>query len=256
MPHVQVNGKKAFYACPRDIAGGARRGKTVLLVHGARSNHLIWAPQLQALAPWHTPIAMDLPGHGDSEGSGSTNVSEYREFVKGLVDALGLDSFVIAGHSMGGSIALDYTLTYPGVEAYIPVGSAAQWNIDEDYIDIYRTDPERAVKESAGRNFSKSTPRAIVELNEWNNKSTPMEVGIGDLEACNAFNQAPRLADVKVPTCVICGEEDAYVDGSEALHAGIAGSQVHWIKNAGHDPSIEQPLATNKILLDFLNSLS
>ena len=95
-----------------------------------------------------------------------------------------------------------------------------------------------------------------MELNEWNNKTTPMAVGIGDLEACNAFNQASRLGDVKVPTCVICGEEDLYVDGSQALHDGISGSQVHWIKNAGHDPSIEQPLATNKILLDFLNSLS
>ena len=51
---------------------------------------------------------------------------------------------------------------------------------------------------------------------------------------------------------MICGEEDLYVDGSQALHDGISGSQVHWIKNAGHDPSIEQPLATNKILLDFL----
>ena len=214
MTHIQVNGKRAFYASPHDVAGGDRRGKTVLLVHGARSNHRIWAPQLQALAPWHTPIAMDLPGHGGSEGSGSTNVSEYRDFVKALVDALGLESFVIAGHSMGGSIALDFTLNYPGVEAYIPVGSAPQWNIDSDYIDIYRTDPERAVRESAGRNFSKSTPRAIVELNEWNNKSTPIAVGIGDLEACNAFNQAPHLGDVKVPTCVICGEEDLYVDGS------------------------------------------
>ena len=256
MPHVHVNGKKAFYASPRDIAAGQQKGRTVLLVHGARSNHRIWAPQLQALAPWHTPIAMDLPGHGDSEGPGSTNVSDYRDFVKGLVDALGLDAFVIAGHSMGGSIALDFALTYPGVEALIPVGSAPRWNIPTDYIDRYRSDPERAIEEGAGRNFSKSTPRAIVELNEWNNKSTPIEVGIGDLEACNAFNQAPRLGDVTVPTCVICGEEDAYVDGSHALHEGIAGSQVHWIKNAGHDPSIEQPLATNKIMLDFLDSLA
>ena len=87
MPHVQVNGKSAFYASPRDIAAGQKKGKIVLLVHGARSNHRIWAPQLQALAPWHTPIAMDLPGHGDSEGSGSTKVSEYRDFVKALVDA-------------------------------------------------------------------------------------------------------------------------------------------------------------------------
>ena len=255
MPNVQVNGKNAFYASPRDLAAGQQKGKKVLLVHGARSNHKIWAPQLQALAPWHTPIAMDLPGHGDSEGPGANNVSDYRDFVKAFADALGLDSFVMAGHSMGGSIALDYLLAYPGVEAYIPVGSAPQWNIDDAYIDVYRKDPEKAIEESAGRNFSKSTPRAIVELNEWNNRTTPIEVGIGDLEACNAFNQAPRLGDVNVPTCVICGEEDLYVDGSQALHDGISGSQVHWIPNAGHDPSIEQPLATNKILLDFLAGL-
>ena len=117
MTHIQVNGERAFYASPHDVAGGDRRGKTVLLVHGARSNHRIWAPQLQALARRHTPIAMDLPGHGESEGSGSTNVSEYRDFVKALVDALGLESFVIVGHSMGGSIALDFTLNYPGVGA-------------------------------------------------------------------------------------------------------------------------------------------
>ena len=136
--------KRAFYASPHDVGGGDRRGKTVLLVHGARSNHRIWAPQLQALARRHTPIAMDLPGHGDSEGSGSRNVSEYRDFVKGPRRRHGnRKSFVIAGHSMGGSIALDFTLNYPGVEAYIPVGSAPQWNIDEDYIDIYRTDPDR-----------------------------------------------------------------------------------------------------------------
>ena len=100
---------------------------------------------------------------------------------------------------MGGSIALDYTLNYPGVEAYIPVGSAPQWNIDEDYIDIYRTDPDRAVKESAGRNFSKSTPRAIVELNEWNNKSTPMEVGIGDPGSLQRLQPGPPPRRRKSP---------------------------------------------------------
>ena len=256
MTHVQVDGKKAFYACPRDIANGDKRGKVVLLVHGARSNHKIWAPQLQALAGSHTPIAMDLPGHGESEGTGSTDVSEYRDFLKGFVEALGLDRFVLAGHSMGGSIALDYALHYPGAEALIPVGSAAQWNIPADYIDLYRTDPDRAIEMSKGRNFSKSTPKAILELNEWNGKTTPLAVGLGDLEACNGFDVIQELGKINVPTCVVCGEEDAYVDGSRLIHDKIAGAQVHWIKNAGHDPSIEQPLATNKILLDFLTSLS
>ena len=116
--------------------------------------------------------------------------------------------------------------------------------------------PRRPSRKAAGRNFSKSTPRAIVELNEWNNSTTPIEVGIGDLEACNAFNQAPRLGDVNVPTCVICGEEDLYVDGSQALHDGIIRlpGPLDQPTPATIPPS-NNPWPPNQILLDFLNSL-
>lgn len=256
MAFVTVNGKKAFYTCPRDVAGGETRGKVVLLIHGARSNHKIWAPQIRALAWSHTPIGMDLPGHGESQGTGSTDVSEYREFVKGLVDALGLQKFVMAGHSMGGSIALDYALHYPGVEALIPVGSAAKWAIDQEYIAALRADPEEALKKYGRRNFAKSTPGAIIELNNWNNKTIEPSVGVGDLEACNGFDVLANLGKIDVPTCIVCGEEDQYAEGSRILNDRIAGSQVHWVKDAGHDPSIEQPLATNRIFLEFLGSLS
>lgn len=256
MGNVQVDGKQAFYSCPIDVRRDRKKGKVVLLVHGARSNHKIWAPQVRALSAEHTPIAVDLPGHGYSEGAGSREVSEYKDFLKGFVDALELDRFVIVGHSMGGSIALAYVLEHTGVEALIPVGSAPNWDIPADYLDLFRTDPILAIEMGKGRNFAKNTPKAIVELNEWNSKTTPLSVGLGDLEACNAFNVVPQLDKINLPTCIICGEEDAYVDGSKLLHERLKGSNVHWIKNAGHDPSIEQPLETNRVLLDFLGTLN
>lgn len=255
MSDIQVNGKKAFYTCPRDIVGGRKRGKVVILVHGARGNHLIWKPQLHALTRDHTPIAIDLPGHGESEGPGSTDVSKYRDFLRSLVEALGLDTFVIAGHSMGGSIALDYALHYPGAEALILIGAGANWFIPQDFVDLYKTDFDRAVSEGMEVNFAATTPRAIRELHEHNNRTTPLASQIGDFDACNRFDVEGDLGKIEVPTCVMCGDEDAYAEKSRVLIEKIPGAQAHWIEKVGHCPSIEQPLATNRIFLDFLKSL-
>ena len=240
MAYIQVNGKRAFYACPRDLANGEQRGKVVVLVHGARGNHLIWMPQLWALARDHTPIAIDLQGHGDSEGPGLTDVSEYREFLKGLVDALGLD----------------YALRYSGVEALMLVGARANWFIPQDFVKLYETDFDRAVTEGMKVNFAKSTPWAIRELHEWNNKTTPVTSQIGDFEACNSFDVESELDRLDVPTWVVCGDEDAYAEKSRVLLDKIPGAEQHWIKNVGHCPSIEQPMATNGLFLDFLEALS
>ena len=255
MAYIQVNGKRAFYACPRDLANGEKRGKVVVLVHGARGNHLIWMPQLRALARDHTPIAIDLPGHGDSVGPGSTDVSEYRDFLKGLVDALGLDSFVLAGHSMGGSVALDYALHYSRAEALILVGAGASWFIPQDFVDLYKTDFNRAVTEGMKVNFAGSTPRSIRELHEWNNKTTPLDSQIGDFEACNRFDVEAELGRIDVPTCVMCGDEDAYAEKSRVLLDKIPRAQARWLENVGHCPPIERPMATNGIFLEFLKSL-
>ncbi len=135
-------------------------------VHWARGNYLIWKPQLQALARDHLPIGIDLPGHGDSEGPGSAEISEYSDFIKGVEDSPGLESFVKVGHSMGGSIGLDYALRYSGVEALILVGAGADWDIDLDFVELFRTDFERAVREGLKMNFGKKTPWSIRELHE------------------------------------------------------------------------------------------
>ena len=256
MAHVVVDGKRAFYTCPQDIAKGERRGKVVMLVHGARCNHKIWAPQLEALAEAHTPIGIDLPGHGESEGSPPRDVAASRDFLKGLVDALGVERFVIAGHSMGGSIGLDYALHYSGVEALILLGAAASWEVPQELLDLFRNDPEEGMRRGKEINFAKDTPLAIRELHERNNSTTAHSTTVADFEACNAFDVLADLDKIDVPTCIACGDEDAYVDGTHVLIEKMPGAEVRWIEAAGHEPTIEQPEATNRVFLDYLGSLS
>jgi 3-oxoadipate enol-lactonase len=67
-------------------------------------------------------------------------------------------------------------------------------------------------------------------------------------------DQMERLADIRVPTLILVGREDAItpVADSEKMHAGIEGSQLNIIENAGHVSNIEQPEKFNRVLSDFL----
>lgn len=253
MPLITVSRNNIYYECPNPI--GQSKGKVVILIHGATDNHKIWNPQIVSLAREHTPIAVDLPGHGESEGSGSTQVSEYRDFVKGFVDALGLTDFVLAGHSMGGSISMDFTLRYPGVTGLILVGSSASWEITQESIDLWKTDPQAA--KDPNSIFGKNTPRSVIEQFERDTAGISAMVAAGDLEACRDFDIVNEVQRIKVPTLIICGDEDFYaVEGTKVLHEKTAGSRLEWIKGVGHDPSIETPDLTNQLMGDFLNELN
>ncbi len=59
-----------------------------------------------------------------------------------------------------------------------------------------------------------------------------------------------------IPACVLCGEEDPYARESRGMINKMAQAQAHWLPGIGHFPSIEYPLATNKIMLDYLRSFS
>jgi pimeloyl-ACP methyl ester carboxylesterase len=67
-------------------------------------------------------------------------------------------------------------------------------------------------------------------------------------------DSGPTLREIKVPTLVVCGTEDALtpVADSEAIHHGIPGSRLDLIPRAGHLPALENPPAFNAALAGFL----
>jgi pimeloyl-ACP methyl ester carboxylesterase len=113
MPYVEVGGDRIFYALHENRARG---GVPLMLVHGAGENHLVWPAALRRMRD--VPVyALDLSGHGKSSGSGRPSVAAYADFVAQLLDTLGVERAVIAGHSMGGAIAQQFGLAYPGKAA-------------------------------------------------------------------------------------------------------------------------------------------
>ncbi|MBI1801235.1 MAG: alpha/beta fold hydrolase [Chloroflexi bacterium] len=123
MPTVSLNGEQIYYA---ERGNG---GLPVVLVHGAGGSHQGWLAPLGALAGC-TCYALDLPAHGQSSGKGRDSIPAYADVVAGFLDALGLSSAVIAGHSLGGGVALWLALRQPErVRGLILAGTGARLRV-------------------------------------------------------------------------------------------------------------------------------
>ncbi|MBT5415492.1 MAG: alpha/beta fold hydrolase [Rhodospirillaceae bacterium] len=255
MPFASVAGTDVFFGGAEDPAAGL--GQVVLLVHGAFDHHDLWRDVVPALARDHTPVAVDLPGHGRSPGPVLDRAEAYRAFLAGLTDALRLPPFVFCGHSMGGSMAVDFALHHPDrVAGLIPIGSSPDWDIPDFFIDGWDTDPEAVYRENRDYLFSKRTARGLIDAYDRQMRETPPAHCQADMRTCASFDQAGRLGEVRTPTAVICGDEEFWIDGSRALHAGIAGATLDILPAAGHALPLEQPDALSAAILRFLDSLA
>jgi len=262
MPYVNVDGRAIHYDCPRKLPSSV--GQTVLLVHGAFDDRRIWQHVYAALENNHTPIGLDLPGHGGSDWPAFETAEEHVGFVAALVKTLGLERVVVCGHSMGGSIAMHYALEHASrVSGLIPIGSSPEWDLAEFEASAEGSanadpwsDPDTAYTSNLDCLFSKKTSPELIAGYDRQIRQISPRTCRADLETCSTFDLRAQLKNINVPTCVICGDEEEWKDGSLAIHEHIAGSSYHEIPAAGHAVTIEQPQAIVAVIESFLASLS
>lgn len=96
------------------------RGQPIILLHGWINSWDVWRDSMIALANQgrYRVYALDFWGFGDSakgtnNASASFQITSYVEMVHQFMDSLGIQSAPVAGHSMGGTVALQLALTYP-----------------------------------------------------------------------------------------------------------------------------------------------
>src|SRR5512135_2080436 len=109
MPTLDLNDERIYYALYR---GELIPSRSIVLIHGAGENHLVWPAGLRRL-PYSTVYAIDLPGHGKSSGDGRSSVKDYVTWLNQFLDAQKIQQAIIIGHSMGSAIAQMFALTHP-----------------------------------------------------------------------------------------------------------------------------------------------
>lgn len=98
------------------VDDGGAPGRPVLFLHGLGGSSRQWQAQLAHLRPTRRAVALDLRGHGDSEPAGDPSaytLDGYVADVAAVADAVALERFVLVGHSLGATVALEYAALHP-----------------------------------------------------------------------------------------------------------------------------------------------
>lgn len=233
---------------------------SLLFVHGAGGNGEIWERQAEFFRGKHSVFRLDLPGHGGSDPRGEDRISSYAEWVRLSSEKLfAARSFVLVGHSMGGAIVLELALYPPeGLKGIVLVGSGAKMAVTHAIFQMLSETPEAFFETIDQSAFSSAAPMALRARFVRVTRQCPPPVIFNDFKACDHFDIRNRLPEIKLPTLVLCGEEDQLtpVKYSRYLHENITTSRLILIPHAGHMVMAEQPDMLNKAIESFLSSLN
>lgn len=253
MPTATIDGQALHYKI--HTGGPQPKGPALLLLHGAGGNLMHWPGELRRLAG-RTVIGVDLPGHGHSAGPGRRDIGAYAEIVRALVEKLDLPHFVVAGHSMGGAIALELALRAPShLAGLILVGTGARLRVAPQVLQGIETDFAATATLLAEWTHAPAADPNLLRLYTRRLRETPAEVLRDDFVACDAFDRRSDLAAVSAPTLILCGDADRMtpVKYSQFLRDEIRNSQLVVVPGAGHMVMLERPAAVTAAIDAFLH---
>jgi pimeloyl-ACP methyl ester carboxylesterase len=232
----------------------------VVLIHGAGGNHLHWPPQVRRL-PGRRMLAVDLPGHGKSDGPGRQSMEEYACDIEAFIRAIGLNTIVLVGHSMGGAIAIEFASRHPRqVLGLCLVSTGAKLRVSPEILQG-TGDPAAyagALTRIVDLSFGPEAPSRLKELALLRMRETRPSVLHGDFLACNAFDATSRVDRISMPTLIVCGEMDRMTPShySHWLRSNIADSRLELVPAAGHMVMLEKSDLMAGLLDQFVESLS
>ncbi len=266
MPRLTANGVELYY---EDVGEGL---PLVLQAH----HHQAWMPfQVSYFSQFYRVITFDRRGTGRSGSpDGEWTNADFAADLHGLLDGLGIERAVIAGASLGGVIACQFGLDYPGRALGLVIGHTVPWFREDSREWV---DEQIRIVESGGRPIV-TQPRSF----PWQEQGPPtqrpgfaeselgqllatMPAPVGRtpadavrmLRAIRAWDVRPRaeeLAKLSIPVLVLVGgnESQKTVTMSYEWHQMIPGSEFVILPNAHHGAAREDPLGWNATVHGFL----
>ncbi|MFM2423131.1 MAG: hypothetical protein RL291_1661 [Pseudomonadota bacterium] len=237
----------------------------LIFIHGAGMDSTVW--QLPARAFAHrgfSVAAPDLPGDGRSGGTPLDSVAAMASFVTDLMSALKIERAALAGHSMGGAIALEAAATLGtratalaliGTAGAIPVAPALLATAKEAPDKAYKMMVQGAHSQGAKIGGSPVPGMWMSGLSLATFRSNSRDVLAIDLAACNGWTTGADAAKrIACPTTVIMASADVMTPAKKGreLASLIPNAKTITIPNAGHMLMSEAPTALLKALVAAL----
>lgn len=248
-------------------------GPPLVLIHGFLVSHREWVPVLPHLAPHFRCVIPDLPGFGASEKRDPTQYpytrDSFAETVADLMSALDITKAHVAGHSMGGGIALTLTADRPELVNKLCVVDSMCYPFD---LSLKAKLP--FVPGIGALIFKKFYGRSLFH-DYFKNDVWSGHPGI-DMGAVNAYyddfnppdardaafaalqitqelaSLGPKIGRIKKNTLVVWGDDDRVIPLGlgQRLAREIPGARLRVVEKSGHAPNEEHPAEVASMMLE------
>ncbi|MGO1118454.1 alpha/beta fold hydrolase [Rhodovibrionaceae bacterium A322] len=260
---LMVDGKKAVATTGGRPFNPA--DPVVVFVHGSGMDHTVWALQSRYLAHHgRSVLAVDLPGHGRSDGDALTSIEEIADWLVRLLDAAGVEQAAMVGHSMGAIAVLEAAVRHPArVRALALCGVAQAMPVHPAMLASAEKNEQGAIDMVNGWGHGGKAHRGGHMLsgawmvgggNRLLQRSRPGSL-YADLKACNDWQGGEAAAEkVTCPTLVLMGSADKMTPAraGSKLAAAITGAKPVVLPGIGHMMMSEAPDATLAALKEVL----
>jgi pimeloyl-ACP methyl ester carboxylesterase len=238
----------------------AGQGDPLVVIHGGAGDASTWMKNIAALSANYTVYAPDLPGFGGSQPrEGDCYVPELTDFVDGFSDNLGLKSFHLVGHSLGGGVALGCALKFPHkIKKLVLISSLCLGREIALWVRIM----------SLPARYLGSALLAVMKGIRWLLKTLLIPVGfllplpvttVNLGHSITTFKEqtlvmAGRLSEIVMPTLVVWGARDPIVPVRQAYAAAqvIPDCQLKVFQNRGHNVHRDELDEFSRLLTGFL----
>lgn len=230
----------------------------LLLTHGYGSSSAMWQPNLAALGAEREVLVWDIPGHGESDSPEDPVAYTEAACLQAMCDVLdrhGAERAVVGGLSLGGYLSLAFHLVHPErVDALMLFDTGPGFKRDDSRARWNRFATSRAERlETEGVSALGESP----ELKEVHRQNA---AGLARAARGALTQQDDRiirsLPDIRVPTLVVVGADDTnFRAAADYMAATVPDATLVVIPDAGHAANIDQPLAFDRAVTDFLARL-
>lgn len=239
----------------------------IVFIHGFPFDKTSWNNQVEFFSKSFRVIACDIRGFGQSTpGNQEASIDLYADDLIHLLDALKIQKAIVCGLSMGGYIAINAINKHPErFEALVLANT--QCLADSTEAKIKRLETINKIKQNGLNEFADgfikkaffedtlTEQKKMVEQTKEVILSTSSSTVISGLKALASRSETcTLLQNIKVPTHILSGKYDVVINPieSEYLNTSIRNSTLSLIDKAGHLSNLEQPLAFNHQILNFL----
>lgn len=237
-------------------------GETLVFIHGLSDNLLYWEYLASNLKNDYQILRVDLRGHGNSGlGNDEISIDTYVDDLFVLLDELNLEKINLVGFSLGGAVALAFTIKYPSIVSSLVLMSS--FCKTDDYLEGVFNRFKNALKSSFEDFYDLILPMIlcpdVIEnnkeelkvLREITSQSANVKAYIEAIDACLAFNVEDDLSKIDIQTLVLAGKYDdiTLMDSQKELQSKINNSKLIVFDDVKHNLLIGK---NNEKILEIL----